>query len=144
VEDTFGKGAKLTFMMAPPMISKKNHRGELVKQPFGPWMMTGFRILKRFKSLRGTAFDIFGKSEERKMERRLRDEYLARLEKLAQGLTADNHALAMEIASIPDEIRGYGHVKDKAVEKAEKKLAGLMAKWNAPAPNPAPRMVAAE
>jgi indolepyruvate ferredoxin oxidoreductase len=144
VEETFGKGAKLTFMMAPPMISKKNHKGELIKQPFGPWMMTGFRILKRFKSLRGTPFDIFGKSEERKMERRLRDEYLARLEKLAQGLTADNHPLAIEIASIPDDIRGYGHVKDKSVEKAEKKLAGLMAKWNAPAPNPAPRMVAAE
>ena len=79
-------------------------------------------------------FDIFGKTAERKMERRLRDEYLERLEKLAAGLTADNHALAVEIASLPDEIRGYGHVKDKSVGLAEKRLAMLMARWSSPAP----------
>jgi indolepyruvate ferredoxin oxidoreductase len=142
VEDTFGKGAKLTFLLAPPMISKKNHKGELIKQSFGPWMMTGFKILKGLKGLRGTAFDIFGRTEERKMERRLRDEYLARLEKLASGLTEANHSLAVEIASLPDEIRGYGHVKDKSVAAAEKKLAALMARWDAP--TTAPRMQAAE
>jgi indolepyruvate ferredoxin oxidoreductase len=75
------------------------------------------------------------------MERRLRDEYLERLEKLSAGLRADNHALAVEIASLPDDIRGYGHVKERAVEAAEKKLASLMARWNA---GPAPRMQAAE
>ena len=75
------------------------------------------------------------------MERRLRDEYLARLEVLSSGLTEANHSLAVEIASLPDEIRGYGHVKEKAVEAAEKKLAALMARWNA---GPAPRMQAAE
>jgi indolepyruvate ferredoxin oxidoreductase len=143
VEDTFGKGAKLTFLMAPPMISKKNHKGELIKQPFGPWMMTAFKLLKRFRWLRGTGFDIFGMTAERKMERRLRDEYMVRLEKLSSGLTPDNHALAVEIANLPDEIRGYGHVKDRSVEVVEKKLATLMARWNAPA-NPAPRMQAAE
>jgi indolepyruvate ferredoxin oxidoreductase len=72
----------------------------------------------------------------------LRDEYIARLEVLASGLTAEKHALAVEIASLPDDIRGYGHVKEKAVVAAEAKLAALMAKWNSPAP--APRMVAAE
>jgi indolepyruvate ferredoxin oxidoreductase len=145
VEDTFGKGAKVTFLMAPPMISKKNHKGELIKQPFGPWMMMGFKLLKRFKWLRGSSLDIFGMTEERKMERRLRDEYMARLEKLSAGLTSENHALAVEIASLPDEIRGYGHVKDRSVEVAEKKLTGLMARWNAPAPAPrAPQMAAAE
>ncbi len=71
----------------------------------------------------------------------MRDEYLARLEVLSAGLTTENHALAVEIASLPDDIRGYGHVKDKAVEAAEKKLAALMARWNAGA---APRMQAAE
>lgn len=76
------------------------------------------------------------------MERRLRDEYLARLEVLASGLKPENHALAVEIASIPDDIRGYGHVKEKSVEAAEKQLAALMAKWNTP--SPAPRMQAAE
>jgi indolepyruvate ferredoxin oxidoreductase len=143
IEDTFGKGAKLTFLMAPPMISKKNHKGELIKQPFGPWMMTGFKLLKRLRWLRGTGFDVFGMTDERKLERRLRDEYMARLERLSAGLTPENHALAVEIASIPDEIRGYGHVKDRSVEAAEKSLAALMARWSAPA-NPAPRMQAAE
>jgi indolepyruvate ferredoxin oxidoreductase len=144
VEDTFGKGATLTFLMAPPMISKKNHKRELIKQPFGPWMMTAFKLLKRFRWLRGTGFDIVGMTAERRMERRLRDEYIARLEMLTAGLTAENHSLAVEIASLPDEIRGYGHVKDRSVEVAEKKLASLMARWNAPAPKPSPRMQAAE
>jgi indolepyruvate ferredoxin oxidoreductase len=76
------------------------------------------------------------------MERRLRDEYLARLETLASSLKPENHALAVEIASIPDDIRGYGHVKEKSVHAAEAKLATLMAKWNAPAAPP--RMQAAE
>jgi indolepyruvate ferredoxin oxidoreductase len=141
VEDVFGKNTKLTFLLAPPMISKKNHKGELTKKSFGPWMMMSFKLLRKLKVLRGGSFDIFGKTEERAMERRLRDEYLERLEKLSAGLRADNHALAVEIASIPDDIRGYGHVKERAVVAAEKKLAGLMAKWNA---GPAPRMQAAE
>jgi indolepyruvate ferredoxin oxidoreductase len=144
IEETFGKGAKLTFLMAPPMLSKKNHKGELIKQPFGPWMMTGFKLLKRFKWLRGSAFDIFGKTAERRMERQLRDEYIERLDKLARELTAQNHALAVEIASIPDEIRGYGHVKDRSVKAAEHRLAGLMARWNTPAPAPRSPAMAAE
>ncbi len=145
VEDTFGKGAKLTFLLAPPLISKKNAKGELQKRSFGPWMMPAFRALKRFKGLRGTRFDVFGMTEERRMERRLRDEYLERLDVLAAGLSAANHALAVEIATLPDDIRGYGHVKERAVEKAEKRLASLMARWNAPAPAPrTPAMQAAE
>jgi indolepyruvate ferredoxin oxidoreductase len=68
------------------------------------------------------------------MERKLRDDYLVRLEKLAAGLTAENHALAVEIASLPDEIRGYGHVKDKSVHVAEQRLASLMARWQTPSP----------
>jgi indolepyruvate ferredoxin oxidoreductase len=141
VEDTFGKNTKLTFLLAPPMISKKNHKGELIKKPFGPWMMVGFKVLRKLKFLRGGSFDVFGKTEERVMERRLRDEYLERLEKLSAGLRAENLALAVEIATIPDDIRGYGHVKERAVVAAEKKLAALMARWNA---GPAPRMQAAE
>jgi indolepyruvate ferredoxin oxidoreductase len=138
VEDTFGKGAKLTFLLAPPLLSKKNAKGELIKQSFGPWMMPAFKLLKRFKFLRGTRFDVIGWTAERKMERRLRDEYIERLDKLIAGLNVDNHALAIEIASVPDDIRGYGHVKDRSVEAAEKKLASLMARWDAPSA-PAPR-----
>ncbi|MBI1362076.1 MAG: indolepyruvate ferredoxin oxidoreductase family protein [Alphaproteobacteria bacterium] len=144
IEDTFGKGAKLTFLLAPPLLSKRNSRGELVKQSFGAWMMPVFKVLQSFKWLRGKSYDPIGWTAERKTERRLRDDYLARLDMLAAGLTADNHSLAVEIASVPDDIRGYGHVKDRSVEAAEKKLAALLARWNAPAPAPRAPAMAAE
>src|SRR5690606_7877520 len=147
VEDRARQGAEPSLLTAPPMIAEKNHKGELIEEPFGPWMMPGFKRLKRFRWLRGTRFDVFGMTPERRTERALRDDYIARLDMLASGLTPENHALAVEIASLPDEIRGYGHVKDRSVEIAGKKLAALLARWNAPAPTPAPRktqMVAAE
>ncbi|MDZ4761902.1 MAG: indolepyruvate ferredoxin oxidoreductase family protein [Alphaproteobacteria bacterium] len=145
IKATFGDGAKLTFLLAPPLISNKNSRGELVKSSFGPWMMPVFKVLQRFKWMRRKSWDPIGWTAERRMEKRLRDEYLERLDVLAEGLRADNHALAVEIASLPDEIRGFGHVKDKAVRAAEIKLEALMARWMRSAPAPlAPVMVAAE
>ena len=92
-------------------------------------MMLGFKILTRLKGLRETPFDLFGRTEERKMERALRDTYLETLETLATGLTAKNHALAVAIAEIPDDIRGYGHVKDAAVAVASEKEAALWKGW---------------
>jgi indolepyruvate ferredoxin oxidoreductase len=62
---------KLNYHLAPPIMAKKNDKGELVKQSFGPWMLTGFRLLARLKGLRGTALDIFGKTDERRTERAL-------------------------------------------------------------------------
>ncbi len=141
IRETFGEGAKLTFLLAPPLISKKNAKGELMKRSFGPWMMPAFKVLKRFKWMRRKSWDPIGWTAERRQERRLRDDYLARLELLAEGLSEANHALAVQIASVPDDIRGYGHVKDKSVAAAEAKLAGLMAQWRAPAPR-APLMAA--
>ena len=123
------KGGKLRFHLAPPLLSKTDSHGHLMKKRFGPWMMSAFRLLKRFKGLRGTRLDIFGYTEERKMERRLRDEYLARLDVLAGGLTPKNHALAIEIASVPDHIRGYGHVKEAAVDSAKALETALWSRW---------------
>jgi indolepyruvate ferredoxin oxidoreductase len=134
IEEMFGKGARLRFHLAPPLISKRNSKGELVKSEFGGWMLPVFHILKSLKGLRGTGLDPIGWTEERRMERRLRDEYLARLDGLAAGLSAENHALAVEIAAIPDEIRGYGHVKEASVHAAEARLADLMARWESPSP----------
>jgi indolepyruvate ferredoxin oxidoreductase len=147
IRETFGEGARLTFHLAPPLLSKKNHRGELIKRPFGAWMLPAFRLLRRMKGLRRTRFDPFGWTAERQMERRLRDEYLARLDRLAAELTPARHALAVEIASVPDDIRGFGHVKERSVEVAEARLATLMARWSgapAPASSPAPAPMAAE
>jgi len=111
------------------MISKKDSHGHLKKKHFGGWMMLGFKVLTKLKGLRETPFDLFGRTEERRMERALRDTYLETLHTLATGLTAKNHALAVAIAEIPDEIRGYGHIKDAAVAAASDKEAALWKGW---------------
>ncbi|MBB34219.1 MAG: indolepyruvate ferredoxin oxidoreductase [Hirschia sp.] len=137
----FGDDVKPTFYLSPPLIAKHDHKGRPLKKKYGPWMLHVFRVLKRLKGLRGTKFDLFGWTNERKQERRLRDEYIARIRGLLAELTANKLDLAVEIAELPDQIRGYGYVKDKSVEEAAQKLEQLMAAWNAPTP---PQQVAAE
>ena len=120
---------KLNYHLAPPLTAKKNAAGELQKSKFGPGMLTGFRWLAKLKGLRGTAFDVFGRTEERRTERALIGEYRASVDELLGGLSAGNLALAVEIARIPEEIRGYGHVKDRHLATARPKWAALMAEW---------------
>ena len=126
--DTF-HGGKIRLNLAPPLISKKDEQGHLKKKEFGAWVLHVFKIMRPFKFLRGTAFDPFGWTQERKDERALRDSYLEKLVTLSDGLTAKNHALAVMIAEIPDEIRGYGHVKEAATQTAAAREAALWAKW---------------
>ena len=123
------KGGKINYHLAPPIFSKKDEDGHLKKKAFGQWMKTGFKVLKRFKWLRGTRFDPFGWTEERKMERKLRDQYLDNMQRMLTELSAKNIDLAVEIAEIPDDIRGYGHVKEEAVSKAAAREAELWQHW---------------
>ena len=81
--------------------------------------MSAFKLLARFKGLRGGALDLFGKTEERRHERQLLDEYIKLLDEFTGKLNAANHAAAVALASVPDEIRGYGHVKEKSVAAAK-------------------------
>jgi indolepyruvate ferredoxin oxidoreductase len=134
VRGVFGGKFKMNFHLAPPLLSPKDAKGHLKKSTFGPWMFTVFKVLKRMKGLRGTAFDPVGWTEERKMERLLRDEYLTRIEGMLADLSRANHALAVEIASLPDQIRGFGHVKEASVVKVEARLAELNARWPEGAP----------
>ena len=120
---------KLVHHLAPPAIAKKNNQGELIKQPFGPWMRSAFAVLARLKGLRGTALDPFGRSQERRTERALIGEYRAAVEELLGGLSAPKLALAVEIACIPEDIRGYGHVKERHLTAARAKWQGLTAQW---------------
>ena len=117
---------KINYNLAPPMISKKNEKGELQKQKFGPWMLTAFKVLAKFKGLRGTALDVFGKTEERQMERALIVDYKASIDTLLNTLNASNHALAVDVARIPELIKGFGHVKERNVKTARLQWAGLM------------------
>jgi len=121
---------KLVFHLAPPLLARPDPRtGEPGKMRFGGWVLGLFRILSHLKILRGTSFDIFGRTEERRMERALIGEYEATLETLLQGLTRDNLALAIEIASLPEAIRGYGHIKVKSAAAARAKRDELLARY---------------
>ena len=120
---------KLVHHLAPPFVAKTNAKGERVKQPFGPWMRHVFGVLARLKGLRGGMLDFFGRSAERQTERALITEYRACIEELLKTLNADNRPLAGEIARIPEEIRGYGHVKDRHLKAARVKWHALMQQW---------------
>ena len=129
VADLFEGDYKLVHHLAPPVTAQKNERGELVKKPYGPWIMSAFGVLAKMKGLRGTALDPFGRSEERRTERALIEEYKACILELLKTLNAGNVAQAAEIARIPEEIRGYGHVKERHLKAARSKWAALMAEW---------------
>jgi indolepyruvate ferredoxin oxidoreductase len=124
----------LKLHLAPPIWAKKDPAtGELRKGTYGPWMLRAMRFLARFKGLRGTALDPFGYSEERRTERRLPDEYRKVVEELLASLDAGRLPLAVEIASVPAQIRGFGHVKMRNLEQARSLEAGLLKRWRAPA-----------
>jgi len=132
---------KVKYNLAPPLFAKKDpHTGELKKSEYGPWMKKAFEILPRFKFLRGTALDPFGYLAERKEERLILKQFEGTVSQLIEKLTADNYATAIEIAELPMKVRGYGHVKDKAISQYRKDLDQLMGNFK----NPAPQKQAAE
>ena len=124
---------KLNYHLAPPLIARKNDKGELQKQQFGPWMLTGFKLLARLKGLRGTPFDLFGRTDERREERALIADYRASIEEVLAGLRPENHATAVEIARIPELIKGYGHVKARHLAAARPQWTALMQAFRQPA-----------
>jgi indolepyruvate ferredoxin oxidoreductase len=132
IEQQFEGDYRLHFNLAPPLFSRRDAEGRLIKKEYGPWVFTLFRLLATMKGLRGTAFDIFGRTEERRMERQLIADYAQVVEELLAGLDAGNADLAVEIASVPEHIRGYGHVKEAHLAKAKAKEAELLARWRNP------------
>ena len=134
IDQTFEGDFKLKFHLAPPLFSQRDPKtGHLIKQEFGSWMLPAFKALAKLKFLRGTKVDLFGYTAERKRERALIGEYEAVVGELLESLSPVNHALAVKLANTPDEIRGYGHIKDANVEKAKRKEAELLAQWRNPA-----------
>jgi len=115
---TFADGARLRYNLAPPLFSKRDPAtGHLLKREFGAWVEPLFGLLARLKVLRGTPFDLFGYSAERKMERNLIDHYETQMRMVAENLNADNYTAAVELASLPALVRGFGHVKEANYEK---------------------------
>jgi indolepyruvate ferredoxin oxidoreductase len=137
IRETFEGSYTLAFHLAPPFLNGETlPNGRPRKRQFGPWMMTGFRMLARLKFLRGTAFDPFARSAERRMERRLAADYETLVGDLSAKLDARNHASAVALASLPDMIRGFGPVKEEAVKKADAERARLLAAFADPQPEP--------
>jgi indolepyruvate ferredoxin oxidoreductase len=117
----FPHGYSVKYNLAPPLLAKTDPAtGQLQKKEYGAWMFKAFQRVARLKGLRGGALDFFGKSEERQTERALIEEYIAQLDEIVGQLNADNHAAAVDLASVPDEIRGYGHVKEKSLAAAKR------------------------
>jgi indolepyruvate ferredoxin oxidoreductase len=132
----FEPGARLEFHLAPPLLGRKDAQGNPAKTTFGPWMLKAFALLAPLKRLRGTAFDPFGYTEERRTERRLIGEYEGLIDYVAARLSPENHATAVALASIPEKIRGYGHVKARHLKSALAERDALKAQFDAPAPRP--------
>ena len=141
IESMFEGNYKTFFYLAPPLLAKTDPvTGEPRKMRFGSWMLGVFKILHRMKFLRGTSLDPFGYTAERRTERALIREYEETVERLLAGLTPQNHALAVQIAAIPEEIRGFGHIKARNLAPARKKRDELLARYEA---GPAAERVAA-
>ncbi|MEB2185526.1 indolepyruvate ferredoxin oxidoreductase family protein [Xanthomonas campestris pv. campestris] len=132
VQQQFEGDYQLRFHLAPPLFAKKDANGQPIKREYGPWMFSAFKLLARLKFLRGGKLDVFGYTAERRGERQLIADYLATVDTLLQRLDNDNVGLAAQIASIPEHIRGYGHVKDAHLHEAKAREAALLAQWRNP------------
>jgi indolepyruvate ferredoxin oxidoreductase len=122
---------KLQFHLAPPILAKKDPiTGHLRKRAFGPWVFGVFKVLARLRGLRGTAFDIFGYTAERRMERELVKDYVAQIDDLIARLSPKNYSLAVEVLRLPDSIRGFGHIKERSVQDARERKSRLLAAFD--------------
>ena len=132
IEGMFEGDYRVVYHLSPPLLAPMNPRtGEPRKIRFGSWMGPVFKVLSSLKGLRGGALDIFGYTEERRTERALIREYEETVAVLLENLSHQNHALAVQLASLPEEIRGFGHIKMKNIAAARKKRDELLAAFGA-------------
>jgi indolepyruvate ferredoxin oxidoreductase len=133
IREQFDGAVKIHFHMAPPLLAARDETtGHLKKRTYGSWMRLAFHLLARLRGLRGTPFDTFGRTAERRLERRLIEDYLEMLQRLIAALDRGTHAVAIEIAALPLTMRGFGHVKEASVTAALKRQAELLRRLEAP------------
>jgi len=143
LSETFEGKCALKFHLAPPFLARKDPAtGEPKKITLGSWMLPVLRLLARGKRLRGTWADIFGQTADRRLERRMIDEYETLLTEIAQRLSPKTHATVCALAALPLQIRGYGHVKRTSYEAAKQRENELLSELHSP--SPAKRLAAAE
>ncbi len=134
IAEQFEGDFKLEFSLAPPLFARRDpDTGHLRKRAYGPWMMAGFQVLAALKPLRGGRLDVFGYQADRRAERALIAEYERVVRDVAMRLQSGDLEIALEIARLPDRIRGFGHVKDATLAAAAQALAELQARFDRPA-----------
>ena len=127
----------MIYHLAPPLFAKKDSEtGHLKKAEYGPWMGKAFAKLAKFKFLRGTALDIFGYTQERKDERKMIAHFQGTLSYVVEHLNSGNMGVALELFELPMKVRGYGHVKEKAMAQYYAEHDHLMALFNNPTKQP--------
>ena len=127
----FPHGYSVKYNLAPPLLSKTDPvTGHPQKKQYGEWTFKAFKRLSGLKRFRGSALDVFGKTEERQTERKLIEEYIQLLDQILARLNPVNHAAAVALASVPDEIRGFGHVKEKNLVAARELQAARLKAFN--------------
>ncbi|GAA5235910.1 indolepyruvate ferredoxin oxidoreductase family protein [Verticiella sediminum] len=126
VERQFEGDYRIHLHLAPPAFARRDAQGHLVKRAYGPWMLKAFGLLAPLRFLRGTMFDPFGHTAERKAERALIEEYRGTMEHVLERLEPANHDTALALARLPEDIRGYGHIKEANLERAQQRRAELL------------------
>jgi indolepyruvate ferredoxin oxidoreductase len=129
VEGMFEGDFKLAYHLAPPLLARKNDKGELQKMRLGGWVRPVFGVLASLKGLRGTALDVFGYTHERREERALIAEYRQAIESLLPTLGAGNREAAAAFARVPEQIRGFGHVKARHLTASRQQWMVLLDKY---------------
>jgi indolepyruvate ferredoxin oxidoreductase len=132
VKSSFDGDLRFEFHLAPPLLAKVDPgTGEPKKMSFGPWMLKAFSVLAKFKFLRGTPFDPFGYSSERKTERLLIAQYDEILDEIIEKVTPETYPVAVELAALPEKIRGYGPVKQRHIAAAKAEETALREQFSA-------------
>jgi indolepyruvate ferredoxin oxidoreductase len=135
LDGQFEARGKLEFHLAPPLLARRDKAtGEPRKMKFGSWMLPVFRVLAKGKRLRGTAFDVFGYTAERRSERQMIADYEKLLDELAERLTPATHTTAVALATLPLDIKGFGHIKDRNHKAVKAREAALLAELRNPSP----------
>jgi indolepyruvate ferredoxin oxidoreductase len=132
IDAQFEGNFKLHYQLAPPLVADRNAAGELLKRTYGPWMQTVFRLLAPLKRLRGGALDVFGYTEERRHERALATEYRTALESILPKLNTDNLATAVAFARLPEQIRGFGHIKARHMAAVHQQWTVMLGQYHKP------------
>ena len=134
LDEQFDGNFRLEVNLAPPLLAKRDpETGELKKRAYGPWIFKVFSLIAKLKGLRGTAFDPFGRTEERRTERQLIEQYFTDMEEAVRSLTAENHPAAVTLARVPEYIRGYGHVKERHLKNAASRRQEALEAFQNPA-----------